>query len=503
MPHGFAGHRRQRTFPLKASAVAKIINPVRFSDHFNLDGGLLDAEGVLDPTLNVDTALFIDPLLLASSRHTEISIGAQATYDSHFTTIIRLLTASKVVGDVPWRSAMRQLSFPEIKGICLGYGAQSVSGSGSGLDMTEQVIKTAKEIVDLGVRDPDLFVAMALFEDGFGPDRISDMTCNIICKDLLTFNKRVLASMPVPVQPTTIRLRNGTSYQADLPLNPFVRGGAPIILVPADILRDLPIARDWADVAGAAARNQELRNRVNDQIARLWESKTLKGKGEVRDWALSGKSEFEILLEMIHGANPKPYDMRSDPIGEIFWRKLAASLAEQEPFILTPPPRMDLAGVVSVVEQIVEQFRFLIEDRRFSEELYNAGKPRPEKAAQRLFFAVAYAYCKANNLDLTPEADTGNGPVDFKVSAGFSGRVLVEIKLSTNGKVVKGYSRQLETYKTAEQTLNGYYVIVDVGQMGEKGKNVLALKNEAAAKGEATSPVIFIDGTRRPSASKL
>jgi hypothetical protein len=290
---------------------------------------------------------------------------------------------------------------------------------------------------------------------------------------------------------------------AELPLNPFVKGGAPIILVPGDILRDLPIARDWADVADAASKNQELRNKVNDQIARLWESKTLKGKGEVRDWALSGKSEFETLLEMIHGANPKPYDMGSDPIGEIFWRRLAASLAEREPFTLKPPPRMDLAGVLSVVEQIIEQFRFLIEDRRFSEELYNAGKPRPEKAAQRLFFAVAYAYCKANNLDLTPEADTGNGPVDFKVSAGFTGRVLVEIKLSTNGKVVKGYSRQLETYKTAEETLKGYYVVVDVGQMGEKGKNVLALKNEAAAKGETTSPVIFIDGIRRPSASKL
>jgi glutaredoxin len=156
-----------------------------------------------------------------------------------------------------------------------------------------------------------------------------------------------------------------------------------------------------------------------------------------------------------------------------------------------------------VVEQIVEQFRFLIEDRRFSEELYHAGKPRPERAAQRLFFAVAHAYCKANNLDLTPEADTGNGPVDFKVSSGFTGRVLVEIKLSTNGKLVKGYSRQLETYKTAEETLKGYYVVLDVGQMGEKAKSLTELRNAASARGEKTSPVIFIDGRRRLSASKL
>ena len=170
---------------------------------------------------------------------------------------------------------------------------------------------------------------------------------------------------------------------------------------------------------------------------------------------------------------------------------------------MAAPLAMDLAGVVSIVDQIITQFRFLIEDRRYSEELYYAGRPRPEKAAQRLFFIVAYAYCKANNLDLTPEADTGNGPVDFKVSNSFTGRVLVEIKLSTNGKVVKGYSRQLQTYKTAEETLKGYYVVIDVGQMGDKAKNLLALKNEASARGEETSAILFVDGSRRLSASKL
>jgi hypothetical protein len=116
---------------------------------------------------------------------------------------------------------------------------------------------------------------------------------------------------------------------------------------------------------------------------------------------------------------------------------------------------------------------------------------------------VAYAYCKANDLDITPEADTGNGPVDFKVSLGFAGRVVVEIKLSRNGKLVAGYTRQLETYKTAEETIKGYYVVIDVGQMGEKVKALMAIKNLAAGRGEATSPIIFIDGLRKPSASKL
>jgi hypothetical protein len=39
--------------------------------------------------------------------------------------------------------------------------------------------------------------------------------------------------------------------------------------------------------------------------------------------------------------------------------------------------------------------------------------------------------------------------------------------------------------------------------MGEKGKALLAVKNETAAIGDATSAIVFIDGSRRPSASKL
>jgi hypothetical protein len=483
--------------------LAKITNPVRFSDHFGFEESRLTAAGILNTALNVDTRLFIDPLLLEHSSHGEICKGAKSSYDQHFTLVIKLLRASKSEGDVAWRNAFRLLSFPEIKCTCLGYGGQSVAGSGSGDEMTEQVIKTAKDIVDLGIEDPDLFVAMALFEDNFGPDRISDMATNVILGDLLKLNARILTNLPVPTEQLTLRLKNGKTYDAVLPINPYGNGKSPIILVPTDILRDLPVTKDWSDVADAAAQNTELRNRVNDQIAKLWTAKTLKDKEELRSWALSGFDPFDAFLQMVHGASTAPYDIEGDPQGEVFWRKLITVIAEQQPFTLETPAHLDVDGVGNVVEQIIEQFRFLIEERRLSEELYYAGKPRPEKAAQRLFFAIAYAYCKANNLDITPEADTGRGPVDFKVASGFTGRVLVEIKLSTNGKLVKGYTRQLETYKAAEQTMKGYYVVLDVGNLGEKANALSVAKNEAASRHEVTSPIVFIDGSRRPSASKL
>ena len=483
--------------------MAKIREPKLFSDHYGVSPAVLGRLGVLDPTLNIDTRLFIDPLLLTTSRHEEMSHGARLTYETHFTKVIKFLQHTQVQGDVAWRTAERLLSFPEIKWTCLGYGAQSVSGAGSGTEMTAQLTNTAYQIVQLGVEDPDLFVAMALFEEGFGPDRISDMVTNVILKDLLRFNERVLVALDIPLKATTLQRRTSQPLNAVLPSNPFIPEGGPVLFVPTDILRALPITTDWSDIADAASRNEALRMSVNEDIAQLWEVKSRKRKPQIRSWALSGKKQFDTLLDIIQTANAQPYDTDSDPDGELYWRRVALTLGTDEPYYIEQPDKLDIDGVSAIVEQIIRQFCFLIEHRRFSEELYNAGKPRPEKSAQRLFFAVAYSYCAANNLDITPEADTGNGPVDFKFSQGFTGRVLVEIKLSRNSKLIAGYRRQLEAYKKAEETLNAYYLVIDVGQMGNKDQRLEAAKNRARKDGERVSPIIYVDGTRKPSASKL
>src|ERR1035438_238052 len=113
----------------KEATLAKITNPVRFSDYFGVEEQFMKDFGVLNPTLNVDTKLFMDPLLMESSAHEEISQGARTTYNEYFTTVIKFLRATKTNDDVAGRTAFKLLSFPEIKWTCLGYGAGSVSGT--------------------------------------------------------------------------------------------------------------------------------------------------------------------------------------------------------------------------------------------------------------------------------------------------------------------------------------------------------------------------------------
>jgi len=480
--------------------LAKIRNPSLFSHQFDIDPDLLENLGIFNPLLNVDTRLFIDPLLLGGSVHEEIKTGALNTYHDRFKTIIKLLAVSKQKDDLPWRNAERYFTFSEIRGTCLGYGASTIHGSAWGSALRKQALTTAKEIIDLGIHDPDLFLVLALFEEGIGPDRISDMVTNIIIKDLVNFNHKILGelSLTLPLAPFEI---NGIS--AMLPRNPLETRPTPVILLPREILRDLPVANDWSEVGEAAWKNEQLRKEVSQQIGEIWKTKTRQDKKEIKYRALASNEAFSVLLNVIQSIEDKPYDFSIDKKGEITWmRALEGEFLASNPLKLENINTPTIDDVFNIVKKIVEQFTKLIEDKGLWQALWANKKPRPEKSAQRLFFAIADCYCKANSIDITPEADSGSGPVDFKFSCGYKARVLVEIKLSTNSHLISGYETQLEIYKSAEETSKAIYLIVDVGQMGNKDKRVLDIKNKAIAEGKTVSDIIFVDGKKKLSASK-
>lgn len=453
--------------------------------------------GVLNPVLNVDTKLFIDPLLLANSKHSDFKTGASQSYQAYFTTLIKILAASKVKNDVLWRNAERIFNFHEIQGTCLGYGASSIHGSAWGPDLRKQVLSTAKEIINLGVNDPDLFLALALFEDGVGPDRISDMVTNIILNDLVSFNKKIALQLGLSLEKFVIN-----DIVAEFIRNP-IESNTPIILLPQDILRELPIAKDWDSVGQAARENEQLRKRVNEQIGEIWVSSVQKDKVMIKEKVLANKEAFLSLLASLQTAERKPYDFLLDKKGEFVWIGfLDVNNLSNYPLSLKLGQSPSVDEVFDVVKQIIDQFALLVEYKGLWKELWAGKKRRPEKSAQRLFFAIADTYCKANGIDLTPEADSGNGPVDFKFSFGYEARLLVEIKLSSNPNIVTGYTKQLEVYKRAESTTRGIYLIIDVGNMGERDRIIIDIKNDNSSKGLPVSEIIIVDGKQKLSASK-
>lgn len=479
--------------------MAKAKNPVTFSEEFGVPEKHLADLGVLNVTLAMDTALFIDPLLLERSGHPEIN-RAHDDYEAHFASIIGLLAASKYKGDPAWKGALRLMQFPEIRGTCLGYGAGSIDGTGFTGKLSERATAVAAEVVSIGVEDPDLFPLMAIFEDGIGPDRISDMVTNVAYAGLVAFNARVINQMGLTGEEFVNRKGPGVFVA-----NPYELGRrTPIILVPTDIVRDLPIANDWDDVVAAIKHNDELRDEVNRHVAQLWERKTKRRKDILKAEALENHAAFIALLSAVQAASGKPYDVRSDPKGLISWAAIAKRFAAAHPLELHLEAGSKLDEVFGVVKAIVAQFRHLIEKAGLNKELYKEdGSPKHESTAQRLFFAVAYSYCKANNIDISPEIDTGTGKIDFKLSTGFEERVLVELKLSRNSSLPSGYTSQLQEYKAAQETVRAVYLVIDVGSMGAKQEKLIAIRNQATEQGAPLSELEFIDGGKKAPPSKL
>ncbi len=477
--------------------MGKIKNPATISSEFNIDVALLDTLGIINVLLDTDTLLFIDPLLLKGSNQREISDGAYQSYRKRFENIIKLLSLSKTVDDVPWRNAKRLLHFSEISWTCLGYGT-TVMGSGFGKDLISSTLDTASQIVALGVNDIDLFMALALFEEGIGPDRISDMTTNIILFDLIAFSQRVNETLKLPTKQFKIENKN---YQ--LINNPY--SNQPIIFVPNDIVRDLPIASDWSDISRVVRENESLREKVNNHVGEIWATMTKKEKQRLKKAAMQSKEALQQVIDMIHEVEPLPYKLKNDKNGELFWTELLNRIPKEYPYDLSSYANKELNDneIVEIANKILMQFKDLIENKGLWKELWNDEKhPRKEKAAQRLFFAIAYSYCKANNIDITPEADSGNGPVDFKLSHAFNSKLLIEIKLSTNSNLVHGYEKQLEIYKKADDTDIGIFIIIDIGGIGKKLDDAQKIRDKFIEEHGKASDIWHIDGTQKASASK-
>jgi len=263
------------------------VRPELFSTRYNISTSVLDKLGVFDPALNVDTLLFPDPLLLDRSQHPEMQ-AARTTFDTYFEKVMALLHGIKADNDVAWRTAFKLLSFPEIKGTCLGYGSTSISGSGAGPKMTERLIATGRDIVRMGIDDPDLFMAMGLFEEDFGPDLIGDMFTNIAFGEIVEFNKRIISNLKIPSRNFNIKLANGKKFEGIFAENLACgTDNVPVILLPKDILRDLPVATSWSEVQKVASDNEDFRDNLNESVAKLWSKKTLEGKDKLKNWAMS------------------------------------------------------------------------------------------------------------------------------------------------------------------------------------------------------------------------
>jgi len=266
------------------------------SDYFGISHEDWIDEGALDSFITIDSRLHIDPHLLQTAATPELK-DSYKRFTDHFDNVLHLLAASKYKGDVFFRRAVSKLTFHELSYVALGYSVGHTRGKGIGSRLARTLADTALQIVNAGIYDPIIFELVGLFETGIGADKICDMTVWLILPDLCEFSERVAKNLGLRTHEIDVL---GRKYK--LPIIPSNRRSKPLIpriLIPLEILRDLPIAHDWSDIDYVCKYNNELRERVNNIIGSTWKEATRNvSKKKLKEVLLANPDLLRDLIDL-------------------------------------------------------------------------------------------------------------------------------------------------------------------------------------------------------------
>jgi hypothetical protein len=486
---------------------------IPLSKYYNIDPDIFEKLGILNIPLTADAPLFIDPQLLESSTYPMFSDTAWNKYKQFYVHLLRSINAiQNLTGNLKKRAentVLRQLMSPEQKGLCLGYSAMNNKGRGIGKARAKQIFDSASEIISKGVSNPNLFSVVFLLENGIAGDCISDLTAKIILPELCEFTQTIAKQIGIG----TVRyIVSGKVYE--LPRHP-IEINCYLLFVPTDIINKLPTETNLHSVFSAFMSKFQhiapqdsgtLRDSVSKQIADIW-------RDAMKDGASDGTIK-RVLKRVVYN-NPEAVNSVIDAVERTdlppinFETDLASFniiFNFFKYFDSNTISDIDKTNKLLVIDELIKRFcKFASDNTDFKRNLlyHNDNTPKNEHAWQQAFRCYIDDSLRTLDIDVTPEFPTGRGPVDFKFSDGGDFKILVEMKLSTNGQYLKGLTKQLEIYKDATNNVKkSYYLFIDFDN-DEKGKKSKAQKLfDTKRESGLDTEIIIVDGTLPESASK-
>lgn len=280
---------------------------MRYSEIFNIPNKKFIEKGVFNASINEDTKLHIDPSLFKDCKIPEF-IGAYEEYRSYFAKIFQLVPLAKHHSKA-YNGIVNLLMFHEIANIGLGYSLEGTKGNGIGKKLAEHITQSIIEIYDLGITNPVVFEMLPFFEEGVGADRISDMTAALLIERLLQYTKRICDEIGIPTL-SSVRY-NGQNY------NVPCHNSQSFVLVPTEVLCDLPMAHDWDDIDNVCSYNRKFRLRISKEIGEKLTDVNKMSKRAIKEFLMNHPVVFNEFISDWEKRKHAPYDIKLDRKGII------------------------------------------------------------------------------------------------------------------------------------------------------------------------------------------
>ena len=453
-------------------------------------------KGVYNASLDQDSLLHIDPLLLKGSEIPEFK-SAYTEFFEYFRLFIPLVKASKAdnLQDRFFRKMVKRFTFKEIPNTGLGFSKGNTMGRGISGAISLQLAHSAYDIITEGLEDPEIFGLMQLIEDNMATDRISDMTIAILQKNFLKYTQRI--SMEIGLKTHPYKFEYGVVFQV-----PFYKG-KPIHFIPVSFLADIPVAHDFEDIDKVCNYNNQLKRKIAELIGVNWAEYKEYKKRDWKNLIIGNKDCYEAAINFYKNLNAVSYDFAVDDKNQ-YQNILLQELLDEIPFQQPTEYENEEDEIYELTLAMCNQFKHLVEHNRISELFYRNNRTPDETDWQLLLYTVADTYKIAGNLDLsiTREDNPGVGEIDFHITKGSKANTVIEIKRSTNENLIHGYRTQLSAYMKAERAQSGIFmVIMEKDNIEEIKSRITEVQKDMKNKGEYIPKIIYINGMKQYSAS--
>ena len=473
----------------------------RYSEYigYNYTG----TEEWFNPQVEWDTLLFIDPMLLKNTSIDEFKHSYKKLVEFFSKAIVKLES------NIPESLKNSMVQFDEVREANLGFSYDSNIGSGLTGKTSISVLNNINRFIKKGLFGVENFLEISLFDKNVSGDRITDMIINITKNDFIHYSCRIAKENSFPTK--KFKLKQEYNFEEmrwnygliDIPYIINENGKEiPVLLIPKEFLVTT-LYFDEDNFMSWIYHNDM--NYVKNVFDYNLKSDIDKNKKKIMEDIIEN-NRAEILNKFLDdGKVYTAYDLSEDKenVNNIY--ELAYQFYnDNKDYLLNKKDDNSVMPVKMVAEILIQYLQMVVKDKKGYVFLMTNGnkfisEPKISKFVHILF--ESRIKDAGFNVDISPETNAGNGPVDFKISRG-DDKILIENKISSNTKLLEciDENKQIHTYLKQEECKDAYLVVF-INKESDVDKINLLIKKASEYKDKYNIYIKDVDCIKRESAS--